>query len=379
MFSLYCHIPYCTSICPYCDFNVYAPKARPEERYVDSLLAEMRHWALEEPWRGGAVQTVYLGGGTPSLFAPESIRRLLDGVHEVWDVEPEAEITLEATPESVTAERLALYRAAGVNRLSLGLQSMHAHHLARLGRLHTGEENRCAVAAARAVGFDNVSTDLIFAVPGETLSEWEADLFDVVSLAPEHVSAYNLTYEEHTPFFGGRARGDLVPLAEEDEEAMFLRAREILSAAGYEPYEISSFAQPGFRSRHNRSYWNGSHYLGLGAGAHSYDAGGWGRRWSNERNPLLYMAAVESRGQARTQPEELTMRQAMSEFLFLGLRQAEGVDASAFAQRFGAPLAQGFPHLRDLCSEGVLESTAVGYRLSPRGLLLADSVFVRLL
>lgn len=374
MFSLYVHVPYCTSICPYCDFNVYATDPRPEDPYVDALLREMRHAAISPLWRGDIVSTVYFGGGTPSLFDPASIRRLIDTARELWDVDLEAEITLEATPESVTAERLALYRAAGVNRLSLGIQSMHARHLERLGRLHGAEESRAAVEAARRAGFDNLTIDLLFAIPGETLAELDADLLDAIALAPEHISAYCLTYEERTPFHALRARGRLVPVDEDGETAMFLRTREVLGAAGYEPYEISSFARPGRQSRHNRGYWDGRSYLGLGAGAHSHVRGRWGRRWSNERLPARYMAAVAERGQARAFEEELSRAQAMQEFVLLGLRQTRGVDAAAFRQRFEEDVMAALPRLVDFTAEGLLEATPAGFRLTAAGLLLADSI-----
>jgi oxygen-independent coproporphyrinogen-3 oxidase len=375
MFSLYVHIPYCAVICPYCDFNVHATSPRPETAYVDAVLSEMRHAAISPPWRGDALQSLYLGGGTPSLFEPSSIRRLVDGAREMWDWDIAAEVTLEATPESVSAARLAQYRAAGVNRLSLGLQSMHRHHLARLGRLHGPEDNRAAVEAARAAGFDNLSVDFIFGVPGQTVEEWESDLLDAVALSPEHISAYGLTYEERTPFFTWRARGQLTPVAEEVEEAMFVRTREVLVAAAYDPYEVSSFARPGRRSRHNRSYWSGTSYLGLGAGAHSYVAGRWGRRSANERNPRRYMEAARERGEARAAVEELTRQQAMGEFVFLALRQAEGIDGARFARRFDEEIEVAFPAMASLCGDGLLEKSPEGYRLTPAGLLMADSVF----
>lgn len=379
MFALYVHIPYCTAICPYCDFNVYPAATAPEESYVDALRHELRHAAGEDAWRGRAVQTIYLGGGTPSLFTPASIERLLSGVRSCWSVAADAEITLEATPESITRERMTAYAAAGINRVSLGLQSMQPHHLRRLGRLHTVEQNHLAFDAVRAAGIANLTVDLIFAVPGQTLREWESDLAAVAALGPEHVSAYNLTYEERTPFFAWRARGELAPQPEEIEEAMFLRARELLPAAGFEPYEISSFARPGRRSRHNQSYWNGTDYLGVGAGAHSYRSEGWGVRWSNRRLPRDYMERVASSGEGRAEVEHLDRRQAMGEVAFLSLRRSDGLDRDAFARRFGESFDAAFPCVADLRAEGLLESSGGRERLTPRGLLVADSVFASFL
>jgi oxygen-independent coproporphyrinogen-3 oxidase len=375
VFSIYVHIPYCTSVCPYCDFNVYAPRERPEVAYVDALLAEMEAAASTGPWKQNRVATIYLGGGTPSLFAPASIARLIRGVRNLWLIEADVEVTLEATPESVSPASLAAFREAGVNRLSLGLQSMEARHLKTLGRLHSAADNEGAFEAARAAGFDNVNLDVIFAVPGQTVREWQSDLASVVALGPEHVSAYGLTFEPRTPFFARRAKGELQQADEDLEAAMFRIGRAELSHAGYSPYEISNFARRDRESRHNRSYWTGSSYLGLGAGAHSYVAGGWGRRWSNERLPSRYMEAVSRSGQALASEEVLTEKQARGEYVFLGLRQACGVNAAGFARRFGVEIEECFPRLRIFCEEGLLEPNTGGYRLTDAGLLIADTLF----
>src|SRR5712691_9848691 len=209
-FALYAHLPWCRHVCPYCDFNVYAAAAPPEETYVGALVAELRAWAVDEPWAERRVGTVYLGGGTPSLFSPAAIATFLAAVEGTCGLVPDAEVTLEANPGTVSRERLAGYRDAGVNRLSLGARSFHPAHLRTLGRDHGPDDIGAAVEAARAAGIDNVSLDLIFAVPGETLADWEADLAAAIALAPTHVSAYSLTYEEGTPFHTWRARGRLV-------------------------------------------------------------------------------------------------------------------------------------------------------------------------
>jgi oxygen-independent coproporphyrinogen III oxidase len=384
-FSLYIHIPYCQAKCPYCDFNSYAVPRWPEARYVAALCAELRHYAQELAWRNGEIGTIFFGGGTPSLFAPASIGRIVESVAARWAVAPDVEITLEANPGTVTREKLAALRAAGVNRMSFGVQSFLAHHLERLGRIHSAADAMTAVRWAQDVGFANVSLDLIYALPHQTLAEWEHDLGQACALRPDHVSAYNLTYEEGTPFHHWRGQGLLRQLPEEIEVAMFTRTQELLHAAGYEQYEISNYARPGRPCRHNLNYWRSGAYLGVGAGAHSYRrgeqlAGGdWGARWSNEKNPNAYMDAVEQRGHARGFCEALDLRQARGEFVFLALRCREGFDEAVFHARFGLAAQQAFPHIGVLCDDGLLERAHGWCHLTPRGLLLADSVFATFL
>jgi oxygen-independent coproporphyrinogen-3 oxidase len=374
-FSLYVHLPYCRHVCPYCDFNVYAATAPPEQAYVAGLLAELEAHAQHPPWAGRRIQTVYLGGGTPSLFSPGAIATLLGAVEERSGLVPDAEVTLEANPGTVSAERLAGYRAAGVNRLSLGAQSFHSAHLRTLGRDHQAVDIDGAVAAARAAEIPTVSLDLIFGVPGSTVREWEDDLVAAVALAPAHVSAYNLTYEEGTPFHAWRARGRLRQVTEDDEATMADTAVRVLGAGGYVRYEISSFARPGATCRHNLAYWEGVDYLGLGAGAHSFSCTpAPGRRWVNHRLPDRYLAAVRATGTAVASEERLTEAQARAEFCFCGLRQTAGVDVDAFRHRFGVDLEAAFPHATGLVADGLLEPAPGRLRLTARGLRYADTV-----
>jgi oxygen-independent coproporphyrinogen-3 oxidase len=285
------------------------------------------------------------------------------------------EVTLEANPGTVERERLAGFRRAGVKRLSFGIQSFQPHLLTTLGRIHDPDDARKAIRAARAAGFDDLNLDLIFAVPGGTRTAWQADVAEVLQWAPEHISAYNLTYEPGTPFHALRARGTLRPLDDEDELWMYQHVREALAAAGYEQYEISNFARPGHQARHNQSYWRGIDYLGLGAGAHSYaHTPDWGRRWSNERIPERYIAAVGG-GDATVSREALSFDTATAEFMFLGLREHDGIDPAAFAERFGRPLEDVHPEVAVFRTDGFLEERAGRLALSERGLLLADSIF----
>jgi oxygen-independent coproporphyrinogen-3 oxidase len=377
-FSLYIHIPYCDSKCPYCDFNSYAAKVWPEEEYAAALIAEMESYGRREPWRGRSLATVFVGGGTPSLFAPQTIGRILGRARELWAPLPgdRVEVTLEANPGTVDHAKLAGFAACGVSRLSIGVQSFQPRHLRQLGRIHGRAEAVRAAEMARAAGVPEVSVDLMFAVPGQTLAEWEDDLGTALGLGVDHVSAYSLTYEDGTAFGNLRRRGLLRPVAEEIEVAMFVRARDLLEGAGYRQYEISNYARPGRECRHNLNYWQGGEYLGVGAGAHSFSrTGEAGRRWSNERSPGRYMTRIGSDGQARAFEEGLTPRQARGEFVFLGLRCRDGFEESTFTGRFGTDFLSAFPHAAELRRDGWLEADAGRWRLTDRGLLIADSLF----
>ncbi len=406
-FALYIHIPYCQAKCPYCDFNSYAVSRWPEEEYVDALGTELRHYVESSLWASGEISTIFFGGGTPSLFTPGSIADILETVRRLWSwqhqhepgVDSDVEITLEANPGTVTLDTLRGFRAAGVNRISFGVQSFQAHHLRTLGRIHGTHEAIEAVQLARHAGFTNVSIDLIFALPNQTLAEWESDLRQACALGVDHLSAYSLTYEEGTTFHLWRKHGKLRQLSEDVEVAMFTHPREILGTAGYQQYEISNYARPGFECRHNLNYWHSGAYLGVGAGAHSYlgrqsivDSResravstpperqfAWGCRWSNEKSPNAYVRAVAEWGHARVTSESLDARQARGEFVFLGLRCRDGVSAAAFRKRFGDDFPAVFPHAIDLRDAGLLQCADERWQLTPQGLLLADSVFATFL
>lgn len=374
-FALYVHVPWCRHVCPYCDFNVHPSSNPPETEYVRGVVTELAARAGAAPWTGRVVESVYLGGGTPSLFSPAAIAALLDDMRRCCGFAPDAEITLEANPGTVPPDRLHGYRAAGVTRLSLGAQSFSDAHLRTLGRDHAAADTGDAVRAARSAGFENVSLDLIFSVPGETPVEWAADLAAAIALDPTHISAYALTWEPGTPFHAWRERGRLRPVEDDVEAAMAETTARSLAQAGYERYEISSWARPGFASRHNQSYWDGSDYLGLGAGAHSFSrAPAPGLRWANERPPARYLAAVEATGTAAVTTELLTEAQARGEFCFTGLRRIAGVDTVAFRHRFGLDVAAAFPHVAGLLADGLVEAANGRLRLTARGCRFADSV-----
>jgi oxygen-independent coproporphyrinogen-3 oxidase len=372
-YALYLHVPWCRHVCPYCDFNVYAAAGVPEADDVRAYRTELAAWTARPEWRGRPIDTVYLGGGTPSLLSPAAVATLLDAARQ-GGLRAEAEVTLEANPGTLDRARLAGYRAAGVTRLSLGAQSFAPELLRTLGRDHTPEETRAAVADARAAGFTNLSLDLIFAVPGQSLAAWRDDVAQALALVPEHVSAYALTWEEATPFHAWRARGRLVAVDDDLESAMADLAAERLAAAGLVRYEISSWARPGHESRHNTRYWDGSDYLALGPGAHGFHAGPPARRWWNLRLPHRWREAVARQGTAVDGDEWLDGAQARSDFVITGLRRLAGVDVAEFERRFATRLAAAFPQLVHLEHDALVTLGGGRLRLTARGLRYADTV-----
>ena len=379
-FSLYVHIPYCRQRCPYCDFNAHAVEHVPEQPYAEALLGELRRAAGTGLWSGRTVDTIFFGGGTPSMFAPETIALLLHTVRDLFPVSPDGEITLEANPGTVDRARLTGYREAGINRVSFGVQSFNDRHLQTLGRIHDARAAARAVDDARAAGFDAINTDLMFGVPGQHPAEWRTDLDRALEADPGHISAYCLTYEEGTAFHAWRASGRLTPVEEEAEITMLLTACTVLGNAGYERYEISNYARPGRACRHNVAYWQRRPYLGVGAGAHSLTpAGPWGERHANVRAPALYIEMAGRQGSALASRECLVRDQAMAETLFLGLRMMEGVLLDEFSGRFGVSIAAARPSLATMLDAGMVEVADGRLRLTAAGLLQADSVFTALL
>ena len=341
MLGLYLHIPFCRRKCPYCDFFSVEGHAA-QLRGYPALLRRHLAWAAGHDWHG-PVDTVYFGGGTPSLLSARAVGGLLSAIDQRFGLTSAAEITLEANPGTVTAARLRDYRAAGVNRLSLGLQSLDVGQLLTLGRLHDAAHGVRAVKLARQAGFTNLSLDLIFALPGQTLSDLDAELDRYLDLAPEHLSCYGLTAEPDTPFHHRVQAGELqLPDGEFYAEA-FLLLHERLTAAGYAHYEIANYARPGQACRHNLGYWGRRPYLGLGAGAHSFRDSGWGERWAVPPDLVAFGEALQKRQEPAEQLETFDRAGAMSETLYLGLRTRMGVNDAAFQARFGSTVAEVFP------------------------------------
>lgn len=380
-FAVYVHVPWCRRVCPYCDFAVRPARTPPEADDLAALRVEIRHWAAHPAWRGRPARSLYFGGGTPSLYTPATVAGIVTAVRDAFGLEGDAEVTLEANPGTVDRTTLAGFRAAGVNRLSLGAQSLQSEVLRTLVRDHTPEDVVAAVAAARAAGFANLSLDLLFAVPGQSLASLEADLERILALEPDHVSAYALTYEEGTAFHRWRARGRLRPVDEDTEATMADRIADRLAAAGLLQYEIASWARPGFESRHNTAYWDGSDYLGFGPAAHSFCAMPLpGRRWANLRDPRAWRAAVAGGGSGVGTEEPLSLETARADFVWTGLRRVrDGVDTRAFRARFGLTVEDAVPRVAALVQDGLLERHEERLRLTARGRRLADAVAAALL
>ncbi|SRR5579884_3098306 len=369
--GVYLHVPFCARLCPYCDFDTQDRDLHLIAPYATSLVREV---ALAP---AAAVHSLFFGGGTPSVLRPEQLGEVLRACAERFELRPDCEITVECNPNNVREARLAGYRAAGVNRVSLGVQAMDDAALRLIGRQHTAARVEAAVAAARAAGIDNLSVDLMYGLPGQSLAAWEQTLAAALALAPEHLSCYLLTLEDWTPMGRQVADGTLTLPDEEEVAAQYAVVGERLAAAGYEQYEISNWARPGRASRHNLGYWRSEPYLGLGAGAVSTLGG---VRRKNTPNVGEHLAAVRAGRRVYAEVEPLDAATARREALMLGLRLRGGVDAAAYEARFGEPLAAACgPGLEELVEGGFLEWQGDRLRLTDRALLVSNEVLLRLL
>ena len=371
--GIYIHVPFCRSRCSYCDFATGAYEGALAESYVRALAREVEAFARVE---GRAeADTVYFGGGTPSLLTAAQVSRVLDAVWRRFDVDAGAEVTLEMNPGTVTHERLRALRGAGVNRASFGAQTFDDRELKRLGRTHTADDTRRTFAELRAAGFDNVSFDLIAGLPRQTLAQWQRNLEEALALRPEHLSLDLLEVHEGTPL-GEQIRQGRYPDPDPDLAAeMYRLLVERARAAGYEQYEISNFCLPGFESRHNLKYWTGAPFYGFGNSAHSFD--GRRRRWSNERDARAYVKSVEEQGDAVVAREELDERGAGAEALFLGLRLlSRGVDLAEHRARFHSDVrAEYAADLARFDEAGLIKLDGDVLRLTTAGALLSNEVF----
>ena len=371
-FGVYLHWPFCLSKCPYCDFNSHVRHAAIDEtRYVRAFEAEIAATAARIP--GRTVSTIFFGGGTPSLMQPSTVGAILDAVGKHWTIAPNTEVTLEANPTSVEATRFRGYRAAGVNRVSLGVQALDDGSLKSLGRLHTAREALDAVAIARSV-FDRYSFDLIYARPKQVPEQWAAELKLAIAEAAEHLSLYQLTIEPETAFHALHAAGKLVIPDDDNARALYDTTQEICDAAGLPAYEISNHARPGAECRHNLVYWRAHEYAGIGPGAHGrLDIDGRRHAVATEKRPEGWLMRVESLGHGVITDELLTREERSDEFLLMGLRLAEGIDLARYEAVAGRRLDSN--RIRILAAEGFVESNGNGsLRVTQAGFPVLDAV-----
>ncbi len=378
--SLYLHIPFCHTRCHYCDFNTYAGILPMREPYVHALLTEITLAGQSAQHTDGSPRrsrTIFFGGGTPSLLSVSQITRLLNACHSAFAVDKDAEITLEANPGTLDQAQLAGLRTAGINRLSMGAQTTDAGLLKTLGRIHTPKEIQQAIQYARSAGFTSINMDFMFGLPGQTMDHWRETLDRALDLHPEHLSLYSLIIEEGTPFYDWVHQGRITPGDEDLCADMYEYADELLHKAGYINYEISNWALPGHQSRHNLTYWQNLPYIGMGAGAHSCFGG---RRFSNERNPATYIKQLKEGQMPEVESESVGLLQAMSETAFLALRTAMGLHLPTFEERFKMPFVDFIGERLQTVTEAELLECVDGWlRLSKRGRLLGNEVFLRLL
>ena len=392
--GLYIHIPFCQRKCPYCDFNTYAGLDDYFGDTVDALCHELTRWGerLSRP----RVRTVFLGGGTPTLLAPPLLEQLFGAIDDAFRMTADCEVTSEANPGTVDRDKFSVLAALGVNRLSIGVQSFQADELAFLGRIHSAQEAVTAFEAARAAGIDNINLDFMFGLPDQTPQRWRSTLDRALDLQPEHLSLYSLIVESNTPLHHWVETGQVTPVDEDQAADLYETAMESLHAAGYRHYEVSNWScaaaddselMPAHAARHNLIYWRNQEYLGIGPGAHSHlseiDASGTlrSRRWGNRKSVPGYVRRVQ-RGENIVEFEEIpTAATSMGETMMLGLRLVdEGVDRHCFQARYGCDLTDVYAHdIAYLEANGLVELTAHRLRLTARGLMLGNQIFLRFL
>jgi putative oxygen-independent coproporphyrinogen III oxidase len=368
--AVYIHWPFCQSKCPYCDFNSYARRSLGQEQYLAAAIAELRHY--REATAGRSVSSVFFGGGTPSLMAPKTVAALLDEIAALWSIAPDCEITIEANPSSAEASRFRGYRAAGVNRVSIGVQSLSDEQLRFLGRLHNAEEARAALAMA-AETFERMSFDLIYARPKQSEAEWRAELKEALALARGHLSLYQLTIEPETAFFALHGAGKLAMPGADLSADLYGVTQEICEAAGLPAYEVSNHAAPGQESRHNLAYWRCGDYLGIGPGAHGRITAA-GRRIATAaiESPSDWAAKVKECGHGAEERVEIDTRQRAEEAVLMGLRLREGIDLRRLAAWTGLSPFSG--DIAALEGEGLLRRDGDWLSATPSGMLVLNAV-----
>ncbi len=363
--SAYVHIPFCTQICYYCDFSKVFIKNQPVDAYLEHLIQETRSYEI------GKLRTLYIGGGTPTALSAQQLAYLLTELPKVMDLSEVEEFTIEANPGDLDPDKIAVLKDSQVNRVSLGVQTFDNKMLKKIGRSHKEQDIYDNIRHLKQAGFDNISIDLIYALPGQTMEQVKENVAKAIDLDIPHMSLYSLILENHTVFMNRMRRGKL-PLPKEELEAeMFEYIIEELEKAGFEHYEISNFSKPGFESRHNLVYWDNAEYYGLGAGASGYVDG---IRYKNHGPIRHYLEAVEA-GKARITEEHLTLEEKMEEELFLGLRKKTGVSKARFEEKFGVSFDQRYGQVvASLTEQGLLVTDDKQVRMTKRGLFLGDTV-----
>lgn len=372
--GIYVHIPFCKSKCEYCDF--YSIGGGRDKRLTDDYLQTLADHiketgALAPDYR---VDTVYFGGGTPSFFGAENLEKILDEIHRHFRLTSDAEITAEANPDSVTLSGLRRMLRAGFNRLSIGVQSDDDEMLKKLGRPHNFQQAKQAMELARKAGFANISLDLMYGLPNQTVSQWKETVLNIISLRPEHISCYGLKVEENTSLWSYK---DCANLPSDDAQAqMYLEAVKILEEYGYEQYEISNFAKKGFHSRHNMKYWTGEEYLGFGPNAAS-DFGG--RRFTIIRDLKRYISGIANEQAVLDENEEIPMRERAGEYIMLRLRTAQGICREEYEKQYLLPFRPLEEELRHYADNGLAKQVGKRWRLTPSGWLLSNQIILQLL
>lgn len=373
--GLYIHIPFCRQKCLYCDFPSWAGQEDQMQRYVDALTKEIRNRSREYSDR--TVVSVFFGGGTPTTLSIPMLEQLMQALFENWNIAEDAEITTEANPGTLDREMANALKQMGFNRLSMGVQAWQNRLLKDLGRIHTIESFQENYKAVREAGFANVNTDLMFALPNQTMEDWQETVKNMIALAPEHISAYSLILEEGTPFYDKYEKGELEPAEEDLDREMYHWAVDYLAEMGYEQYEISNFAKKDRQSRHNRIYWEAEEYLGMGLGSHSYMNG---ERFHNIYDLQEYIKADGDVSLLKEDVEIITEEDALAEFMFLGLRLTEGVSFDRFRERFGQEMKNIYgSQIEELVKDGLLEEDEMGIRLTRRGVDISNFVFEKFL
>ena len=373
--GLYIHIPFCRQKCLYCDFPSWAGQEDQMQRYVDALTKEIRSRSGEYSDR--TVVSVFFGGGTPTTLSIPMLEQLMQALFENWNIAEDAEITTEANPGTLDREMANALKQMGFNRLSMGVQAWQNRLLKDLGRIHTIESFQENYKAVREAGFANVNTDLMFALPNQTMEDWQETVKNMIALAPEHISAYSLILEEGTPFYDKYEKGELEPAEEDLDREMYHWAVDYLAEMGYEQYEISNFAKKDRQSRHNRIYWQAEEYLGMGLGSHSYMNG---ERFHNIYDLQEYIKADGDVSLLKEDVEIITEEDALAEFMFLGLRLTEGVSFDRFRERFGQEMKNIYGRqIEELVKDGLLEEDEMGIRLTRRGVDISNFVFEKFL